>query len=116
MAFFNEHVGLRGDIRYFRALTDDNPGSGVDFDLDRLRLLEVGRRRSVPVLNQWLQASDSGLREPEVRGRKPAVSQSRSDFLQIIHERAHRFPARVRVGLPENRGGMNGRRHERRKC
>ncbi len=33
MAFFNEHVGLRGDIRYFRALTDDNPGSGVDFDL-----------------------------------------------------------------------------------
>ena len=33
MAFFNEHVGLRGDIRYFRALTDDNPGGGVDFDL-----------------------------------------------------------------------------------
>ena len=36
MAFFNEHVGLRGDIRYFRSLTDDNPGSGVDFDLGDL--------------------------------------------------------------------------------
>jgi hypothetical protein len=36
MAFFNEHVGLRGDIRYFRTLTDDNSGSGVDFDLGDL--------------------------------------------------------------------------------
>jgi opacity protein-like surface antigen len=33
MAFFNEHVGIRGDLRYYRALTDDDAGSGVDFDL-----------------------------------------------------------------------------------
>ena len=33
MAFFSEHVGLRGDVRYFRALTDDEPGLGVDFEL-----------------------------------------------------------------------------------
>jgi opacity protein-like surface antigen len=33
MAFFSEHVGLRADVRYYRALTDDEPGSGVDFDL-----------------------------------------------------------------------------------
>jgi hypothetical protein len=36
MAFFNEHVGIRGDIRYFRTLTDDNPGGGVDFNLGGL--------------------------------------------------------------------------------
>ena len=36
MAFFNDHVGIRGDIRYFRTLTDDDPGSGVDFDLGSL--------------------------------------------------------------------------------
>jgi len=36
MAFFSEHVGVRGDIRYFRTLTDDNPNSGVDFDLGDL--------------------------------------------------------------------------------
>jgi opacity protein-like surface antigen len=33
MAFFTEHVGIRGDIRYFRTLRDSNPGSGAD-DLD----------------------------------------------------------------------------------
>jgi hypothetical protein len=32
MAFFSEHVGVRGDIRYFRTLSDDDPGTGVDFD------------------------------------------------------------------------------------
>ena len=32
MAFFSEHLGIRGDVRYFRTLTDDNPGGGVDFD------------------------------------------------------------------------------------
>ena len=36
MAFFNEHVGIRGDIRYFRTLTDNNPGGGIDFDLGDL--------------------------------------------------------------------------------
>jgi opacity protein-like surface antigen len=33
MAFFTEHVGVRGDVRYFRTLTDSDPGTGVD-DLD----------------------------------------------------------------------------------
>lgn len=32
MAFFNDHVGVRGDVRYFRTLTDDDPGGGVDLD------------------------------------------------------------------------------------
>ena len=36
MAFFNEHVGIRGDIRYFRTLADSDPDSGVDFDLGDL--------------------------------------------------------------------------------
>ncbi len=36
MAFFSEHVGVRGDLRYFRTLTDDDPGGGVDFDLGDL--------------------------------------------------------------------------------
>jgi hypothetical protein len=36
MGFFSEHVGVRGDIRYFRTLRDDNSGSGVDFDLGDL--------------------------------------------------------------------------------
>jgi len=33
MAFFSDHYGIRGDIRYFRTLGDDNPGSGIDFSL-----------------------------------------------------------------------------------
>jgi hypothetical protein len=33
MAFFNEHIGIRGDVRYFRTLTDSDPAGGVD-DLD----------------------------------------------------------------------------------
>jgi len=33
MAFFSEHVGVRGDVRYFRTLTDDDPGSGLDFEI-----------------------------------------------------------------------------------
>ena len=36
MAFFSEHVGVRGDVRYFRTLTDDNAGNGVDFELGDL--------------------------------------------------------------------------------
>jgi hypothetical protein len=39
MAFFNDHVGIRGDVRYFRTLTDDDPQSGIDdidFDLGDL--------------------------------------------------------------------------------
>lgn len=39
MAFFNEHVGVRADVRYFRTLTDSDPQSGVDdidFDLGDL--------------------------------------------------------------------------------
>ena len=30
MAFFNEHVGIRGDVRYFRTLTDSDTQSGID--------------------------------------------------------------------------------------
>jgi len=30
MGFFNEHVGARFDVRYFRTLTDGDPQSGVD--------------------------------------------------------------------------------------
>jgi len=37
MGFFNQHVGLRGDVRYLRTLQDTNLGRGVDFDLGRLR-------------------------------------------------------------------------------
>jgi hypothetical protein len=39
MAFFNEHVGVRADLRYFRTLTDGDSQSGVDdidFDLGDL--------------------------------------------------------------------------------
>jgi opacity protein-like surface antigen len=36
MAFFSEHVGVRGDLRYFRNLTDDDPDGGVDFELGNL--------------------------------------------------------------------------------
>jgi hypothetical protein len=37
MGFFNQHVGLRGEVRYVRALRDTNRGSGIDFDQGRLR-------------------------------------------------------------------------------
>ena len=30
MAFFSEHVGIRGDVRYFRTLTDSDPQTGID--------------------------------------------------------------------------------------
>ncbi len=33
MAFFTDHVGIRGDLRYFRTLRDEDAGSGLD-DLD----------------------------------------------------------------------------------
>ena len=36
MAFFTEHVGVRGDIRYFRTLTDNDSDSGVDFNFGDL--------------------------------------------------------------------------------
>lgn len=36
MTFFTEHVGLRGDVRYIRKLSDNDPGGGVDFDLGDL--------------------------------------------------------------------------------
>src|SRR5687767_13545194 len=36
MAFFNDHVGIRGDIRYFRTITDTDQNSGVNFDLGEL--------------------------------------------------------------------------------
>ena len=33
MGFFSEHVGLRGDIRYFRAFSDDDVDTDVDVNL-----------------------------------------------------------------------------------
>jgi len=30
MAFFNDHIGVRGDVRYFRTLTDSDSQSGLD--------------------------------------------------------------------------------------
>ena len=37
MGVFNQHIGLRGDVRYLRALEDTNRGSGTDFAPARLR-------------------------------------------------------------------------------
>jgi len=41
MGFFNQHVGLRGDVRYVRALDDTNRGSGVDLDPGRPKYWRV---------------------------------------------------------------------------
>src|SRR5262245_6864115 len=41
MGFFNQHVGLRGDVRYLRSLRDTNLFSGVDFDPGRLSYWRV---------------------------------------------------------------------------
>ncbi len=32
MAFFTDHFGIRGDIRYYRALRDEDPDNDLDFD------------------------------------------------------------------------------------
>ena len=31
MGFFTDHFGLRGDVRYYRALRDENPDNDLDF-------------------------------------------------------------------------------------
>jgi hypothetical protein len=36
--FFNEHVGLRGDVRYFRALADSDNGDGILIDPTKFKL------------------------------------------------------------------------------
>ncbi|HKY22811.1 MAG TPA: outer membrane beta-barrel protein [Vicinamibacterales bacterium] len=36
MAFFSNHVGVRGDLRYFRTLTNERAGNGFDFDLGEM--------------------------------------------------------------------------------
>jgi hypothetical protein len=41
MGFFNQHVGLRGDVRYLRLLDDTDPGLGTDFDPARRRYWRV---------------------------------------------------------------------------
>ena len=33
IAFVQENVGLRGDVRYFRSVQDADPGGGIDLDL-----------------------------------------------------------------------------------
>jgi opacity protein-like surface antigen len=36
-AFVADNFGIRGDVRYFRGLQDNEPGSGVDFAMSDLR-------------------------------------------------------------------------------
>jgi opacity protein-like surface antigen len=36
MGFFSEHVGVRADIRYFRTLTNEDAGNGIDFEFGDL--------------------------------------------------------------------------------
>ena len=48
--FFSDNVGMRGDIRYFRSLQDDDDDDDCSTcGLRRLRLLARHRRRDVPV-------------------------------------------------------------------
>jgi len=39
MGFFNDHVGIRGDLRYFRTLRDDAADANLDFELGSLNFL-----------------------------------------------------------------------------
>ncbi len=41
MGFFAQHIGLRGDLRYFRTLEDVNRLSGFDFTPGKLRFWRV---------------------------------------------------------------------------
>ena len=41
MGFFGDHIGLRGDVRYFRTLEDTILGSSFDFSPGRLRFWRV---------------------------------------------------------------------------
>ena len=41
MGFFAQHIGLRGDLRYFRTLDDINRLSGFDFSPGKLRFWRV---------------------------------------------------------------------------
>lgn len=41
MGFFAQHIGLRGDLRYFRTLEDVNQLSGFDFTPGKLRFWRV---------------------------------------------------------------------------
>ncbi len=39
MGFASDHVGFRGDVRYYRALIDPDEDNEFDIDARRLRLL-----------------------------------------------------------------------------
>ena len=41
MGFFAQHIGLRGDVRYFRTLQDTMLGSSFNFSPGRLRFWRV---------------------------------------------------------------------------
>jgi opacity protein-like surface antigen len=41
MGFFNQHVGLRGDVRYLRTLDDSSLGPNVDLSPGRLHFWRV---------------------------------------------------------------------------
>jgi hypothetical protein len=37
MFFFTDHFGLRGDLRYFRSLQDNNPDNDLDLGFSDFR-------------------------------------------------------------------------------
>lgn len=41
MGFFNQHIGLRGDVKYLRALQDTDRASGTDFEPGKRRYWRV---------------------------------------------------------------------------
>ena len=50
MGFFNDHVGLRGDVRYLRATHDLNSGiSSIDLNGNQLHFWRAVDRRRLPV-------------------------------------------------------------------
>jgi len=41
MGFFNDHIGVRGDVRYLRTFEDSSRLSGIDLESGRLRFWRV---------------------------------------------------------------------------
>jgi opacity protein-like surface antigen len=41
MGFFADNIGIRGDLRYFRTLSDEEAGSGIDVTLGELNFLRA---------------------------------------------------------------------------
>lgn len=47
MGFFSEHVGAKADVRYFRRMRDDDPGTGIDLDLGQYNFWRAAAGLSV---------------------------------------------------------------------